>query len=433
MAQVEGSKHSLEITIPAAEVEQETERAVGEIQKKVRLPGFRPGKAPASLVKSRFAGDIRQQVIEKLVPRFFNTAVEKDNLRVVGSPNVSEVHFHPGEPLRFKAEFEVAPSFELGEYRGITIAYSEPQVSDADILERLERLREQKAEFVDEEPRAAGDGDYAVVSLESLSGVDQKIAEDELVLKIGDPSTMEAFSENLRGAQPEETREFEIAYPEDYDRKNLAGRTVRFRATLKTIRRKELPDLNDEFAKDLGDYQTLEELKENIRKTVLRERERLEQDKAKSELVDKLVEAHEFPVPEAYVERQIQLNVETKIRSLVAQGLDPKGVKLDWEKVREAERPRAVRDVKASLLLDKIAEREAVGATQEEVDREVQRVARQSREAVALTRARLQKDGAIARIASNIRTEKTLNLLFEQARKEAPRPEAESDTGSDGE
>jgi trigger factor len=426
VAQVEGCKHSLDITIPAAEVEQETERAVAEIQKKVRLPGFRPGKAPASLVKSRFAGDIRQQVIEKLVPRFFHAAVEKDNLRVVGSPNVSDVHFHPGEPLRFKAEFEIAPSFELGEYRGITVAYSEPQVSDTDILERLERLREQKAEFVDEEPRPVADGDYAVVSLESLSGVDQKIAEDELVLKIGDPSTMEAFSENLRGAQPEETREFEIAYPEDYDRKNLAGRTVRFRAILKTIRRKELPDLNDEFAKDLGDYQTLEELKENIRKGILRERERLEQDKAKSELVDKLVEAHEFPVPEAYLERQIQLNVETKIRALVAQGLDPKGVKLDWEKVREAERPRAVHDVKASLLLDKIAEREAVGATQEEVDREVQRIARQSREAVALTRARLQKDGGIARIASNIRTEKTLNLLFEQARKEAPRPETES-------
>jgi trigger factor len=351
----------------------------------------------------------------------------------VGTPNVSEVHFHPGEPLRFKAEFEVAPSFELGEYRGITIAYSEPQVSDADILERLERLREQKAEFVDEEPRPVADGDYAVVSLESLSGVDQKIAEDELVLNIGDPSTMEAFSENLRGAQPEETREFEVAYPEEYDRKNLAGRTVRFRATLKAIRRKELPDLNDEFAKDLGDYQTLEELKENIRKTILRERERLEQDKAKSELLDKLVEAHEFPVPEAYVERQIQLNVETKIRALVAQGLDPKGVKLDWQKVREAERPRAVHEVRASLLLDKIAEREAVGATQEEVDREVQRIARQSREAVAVTRARLQKDGGIARIASNIRTEKTLNLLFEQARKEAPRPEAESSADSDSE
>jgi trigger factor len=426
VALVEGCKHSLEITVPVAEVEKETERAIAEIQKKVRLPGFRPGKAPASLVKTRFAGDVRQEVLEKLVPRFFNAAVEKDNLRVVGQPSVSEVHLHAGEPLKFKAEFEVAPSFDLGEYRGVTVTYSEPEVTDADLMDRLERIRDQKAEFVDEEPRPVADGDYAVVSLESLSGADEKISEDELVLNIGGESTMVAFSENLRGAAPDEAREFDVSYPEEYERKNLAGRTVRFRATVKTIRRKELPELNDEFAKDLGDYQTLDELKDAIRKTILRERERAAQERAKHELLDKLVDAHDFPVPQAYVDRQIEMNVETKIRTLVAQGLDPTTVKLDWQKVREAEKDRAVRDVKASLLLDKIAERESIGTSQEEVDREVQRIARQQREAVAVTRAKLQKDGAIGRIASNIRTEKTLNLLFEQARKEAPRPEGDS-------
>jgi trigger factor len=392
----------------------------------VRLPGFRPGKAPASLVKTRFAGDVRQEVLEKLVPRFFNAAVEKDNLRVVGQPSVSEVHLHAGEPLKFKAEFEVAPSFDLGEYRGVTVTYSEPEVTDADVMERVDRIREQKAEFVDEEPRPIADGDYAVVSLESLSGAAEKISEDELVLNIGGESTMAAFSDNLRGASPDEAREFDVSYPEDYERQNLAGRTVRFRATVKTIRRKELPELNDEFAKDLGDYQTLDELKDAIRKTILRERERAAQERAKHELLDKLVDAHDFPVPQAYVDRQIEMNVETKIRALVAQGLDPTGVKLDWQKVREAEKDRAVRDVKASLLLDKIAERESIGTSQEEVDREVQRIARQQREAVAVTRAKLQKDGAIGRIASNIRTEKTLNLLFEQARKEAPHPEQDS-------
>jgi trigger factor len=427
VALVEACKHSLEITVPVAEVEKETERAIAEIQKKVRLPGFRPGKAPTSLVKTRFAGDIRQEVLEKLVPRFFNAAVEKDNLRVVGRPDVSEVHFHSGEPLTFKAEFEVAPSFDLGEYRGITVTYSEPEVSDADVTERLERIREQKAEYVDEEPRPIADGDHAVVSLQSISGLAENISEEELVLHVGGESTMAAFSENLRGASPDESREFDVTYPEDYERKNLAGRTVKFRATVKTVRRKELPELNDEFAKDLGDYQTLDELKDTIRKGVLRERERAAQDSAKHELIDKLVDAHDFPVPQAYVDRQIEINVENKIRTLVGQGLDPTGLKLDWEKVRDAEKDRAVRDVKASLLLDKIAEREAIGATQEEVDREVQRIARQQREAVAVTRAKLQKDGAIGRIASNIRTEKTLNLLFEQSRKEAPRPEETSD------
>ena len=421
-------KRSLEITVPVADVEKETERAAADIQKKVRLPGFRPGKAPLSLVKTRFAGDIRQDVLEKLIPKFFGAAVEKDNLRVVGRPEYRDVHFHSGEPLKFKADFEVAPDFELGEYRGVTITYNEPEVTDSDVEARLNQVREQKAEFVNEDPRPLADGDYAMLSLESLSGVAEKISQDELSLKIGGEGTMAAFSENLRGVSPDETREFDVTYPEDYERQNLAGRTVTFRATVKAVRRRELPELNDEFAKDLGDYQTLDELKDAIRKSIMREREHRAQEDAKHQLLDKLVEAHEFPVPEAYVDRQIEMNLENQVRMLVAQGLDPKDLKLDWTKVKEAGKDRATRDVKASLLLDRIAEREAIAPTQDEVDREVQRIARQSKEAVPITRARLQKDGSIGRIASNIRTEKTLNLLFEQARKVAREPEAEQDS-----
>lgn len=426
MALIEGCKHSLEITIPAEDVEKETERAVAGIQQKVRLPGFRPGKAPLSLVKTRFAGDIRQEVIEKLVPRFFNAAVEKENLRVVGRPDIRDVHLHEGEPLKFKAEFEVAPDFDLGDYRGITITYTEPEVSDSDIEQRLDQLREQKSEYVNEDPRPLADGDYAAISLESIAGVAEKVSQDELVLKIGDEATMAAFTENLRGVSPEEEREFDVTYPEDYERETLAGRTVKFRAKVKAVRRKELPELNDEFAKDLGDFQTIEELKETIRKNILREREHRAQDSAKQQLLDKLVEAHDFPVPGAYIDRQIQINVENQLRALVAQGMDTKDLKLDWQKVRESQKDRATRDVKASLLLDKIAEREAIAPTQEEVDREVQQIARRQREAVAVTRAKLQKEGALNRIAANIRTEKTLNLLFEQARKEAgPAPSEE--------
>jgi trigger factor len=194
---------------------------------------------------------------------------------------------------------------------------------------------------------------------------------------------------------------------------------VKFRAVVKAVRRKDLPEANDEFAKDLGDFKTLDELKETIRKSILQEREHHAQEDAKQQLVEKLVDAHDFPVPNAYVDRQIQINVETQLRSLAAQGVDPGQLKLDWEKVRESQKVRATREVRASLLLDKIGEREAVGATQEEVDREVQRVARQQREAVAVTRAKLQKEGGLARIAGHIRTAKTLNFLFEQSRKEA--------------
>lgn len=431
MALVEGCKHSLDITVPVVEVDKETERVVAEIQKKVKLPGFRPGKAPVGLVKQRFAGDIRQDVLEKIVPRFFRAAAEKENLQVVGQPSVSDVHFHAGEPLTFKAEFEVAPTFELGEFRGVTITYNEPEVTDAEVDARVEEIREQKAEYVNEDPRPLADGDYAVVSLESLSGVAEKVSQDELMLKMGDEATMKEFSENLRGASPEESREFDVTYPEDYDRKQLAGKTVRFKATVKAVRRKELPEVNDEFAKDLGDYQTVFELKEAVRKSLKHDREHKAQDDAKHQLLDRLVDAHDFPVPETYIDRQVEINVENQLRTLAAQGIDPRGIKLDWAKVRETQKDKAARDVKASLLLDKIADREAIGATQEEIDREVQKIARQQREAVAVTRAKLQKEGAIGRIAGHIRTEKTLAFLFEHARKEAGKPEPAAESSKE--
>jgi trigger factor len=402
------------------EVEKETERAVANIQKKVRLPGFRPGKAPLGIVKTKFASDIQQDVIEALVPKFFHEAAEKEGLQVVGRPNIVDVHMHAGEPLKFKAEFEVAPTFDLGEYRGVAIAYAEPEVTDADMDERIDKIREQKAEYVNEDPRALADGDYAVVSLESVSGTDEKISQDEMMLKIGDENTMKEFSENLRGASPDEEREFDISYPEDYDRASLAGRTVRFKAKVKAVRRKELPELNDEFAKDLGDFQTLEEFKETVRKTIFREREYQAQEAAKHDIIDKLVDSHDFPIPEAYLDRQIEMNVENQFRQLAAQGMDPRQLNLDWAKLKESMAPRAQRDVKASLILDKVSERESIGATNEEVDAEVAKIARQQRENVPVVRAKLQKEGALGRIAGHIRTDKTLRFLFEQARKEAP-------------
>ena len=426
MALVEGCKHRLEISVPVAEVERETERVISALQAKVRLPGFRPGKAPVGLVKTRFAKEIRQDVLEALLPRHFKAALERENLKVVGQPALIDVHLHAGEPLEFKAEFEVAPDFELGQYLDLVTTYAEPVASDADVAQRLEQIREQKAEYVNEDPRPLADGDYAVISLESLSGVEEKVSQEEMTLKIADKDTLPAITENLRGASPDETREFDIAYPEEHEPKNLAGRTVRFRALIKAVRRKELPELNDEFAKDLGDFQTLDELKDAVRKNILGERERRAKEAAKHELLDRLVEGHDFPVPDAYVDRQIDMNLENELRALAAQGVDARKLDVDWNQLRESQKGRAARDVKASLLLDKIGDREAIGATQDEIDREVNRIARQQREAVAVTRAKLQKDGVIGKIAGHIRTEKTLNFLFDHARKEPPTREPET-------
>ncbi len=416
----ESCKRTIEISVPAGEVGEEIERAVGSMRNRVKLPGFRPGKVPANIIRARFATEIREDVVRSLVPKHFHKSAEDQNLRVVGAPDIKDVHYHPGEPLTFKAEFEVAPEFELKDYSGLTVPYREPEVTEEQVAQRLEELREQKAEFVNEAPRPAADGDYAVASLEAGGEVEEALRkQDEVVVQIGGADTLEAFSTNLRGLSPGEEKEFDVLYPEEFGDAKLAGRTVRFRARLKSIRRKELPELNDAFAADLGDFKSLEELKDEVRRALQREQEHLAQQQAKSKLVEELVKAHDFPVPEALVERQIQSQVEQYLRGLAAQGVDLESVKLDWDKVRESQRERAIQDVRASLLLERIADRETVEVTMEEVDREVQRIARQGREAVAAARRRLEQEGALRRIAGRIRTEKTLNFLFEHARKVA--------------
>lgn len=425
MALVEGCKYELEISIPAEEVEAETSKVTKSFQGRVRLPGFRPGKAPASLVRRNFEGDIRQKVLEQLVPRFFDARAKEENLRVVGTPNVSDVHFHEGEPLRFKAEFEIYPEFELAEYKGVEVPYRQPEVTDEDVAKRIEELREQKATFVNLDPRPLEDGDYAVISLESLAGAEPSIKSDEVVVLVNGPETMAGFTENLRGASPGDEKDFDVTYPEDYGQEKLAGKTVTFHAVLKGLRRRELPEANDDFAQDLGDFRNMDELKDALRKNIFQQREAEAQREAKDKLVQKLVDLNEFPVPERFVDGQIQMRVENRLRALAGQGVDPRALNLDWSKIKETQREAAVREVRGSLILGKIAEREAIVVTNDEVDREVQRIASQNREPIAATRKKLSEDGTMDRIASHIQTEKTLNFLFENATKTAAPEEPE--------
>jgi trigger factor len=429
LALLEGCKYELEISIPAEAVETETGKVTKTFQGKAKLPGFRPGKAPASIIRRNFAGDIRQQVLEHLVPRFFDAKAKEENLRVVGTPSISDVHFHDGEPVRFKAHFEIFPQFEPAEYKGVEVPYAQPEVTDEDVEKRLGELRESKATYVNEDPRPLQDGDYAVISLESIAGPADPPADpiksDEVVVLIGGPETMSGFTENLRGASPGDEKEFDVTYPEDYGQEKLSGKTIRFRSLVKGLRRRELPDINDDFAQDLGDFRTMDELKDSLRKSIFAQREAESQRQAKDKLIDKLVDANDFPVPEAFVERQIETRVEQRLRSLAQQGVDPRSFNLDWDKIKAAQRDAAIREVKASLILSKVAEREAIGVTNEEVDREVTRIAQQNREPLPTVRKKLTEDGTMDRIASHIQTEKTLNFLFDKATKTAPEPEVE--------
>lgn len=416
---MEGCKHELEISIPAEAVDQET-GTVGELfRTKANLKGFRPGKAPLSLVRKTFASEIRQKVLENLVPKFFDEKVKEEHLNLVGTPNITDVHFHDGEPLRFKAQFEVFPEFELGEYKGVEVPYSEPTVGDEDVSKRIDEIRDGKATFVNEDPRPLADADYAVVSLESLSGAEEPIKSDELQVLIGGPETLPGFTENLTGASPGDEKEFDVTYPADYGREQLAGKTVRFKVGVKGIRRKELPELNDEFAQDLGDFRTVDELTDAVRKSIHAQRQSEAQRTARDRIVDKLVDANDFPVPEAFVDKQIENRVEQRLRALSQEGVDPSSFNLDWNKIKEAQREQATREVKASLILGKVSERESIHATNDEVDREVERAARQEREAVAAMRKKLSENGGLDRIASHIQTEKTLAFLFDNATKTA--------------
>lgn len=427
MALIEGCKHELEITIPVDDVQKELDRVAESIQKKAHLPGFRPGKAPLSMIRRQFAGHIRQDVLDNLLGRFFRERAEAEQLQVVGTPNVSDIRWeNDSEPIVFKAEFEVAPAIELKEYTGITVPYRSPEVQDSEVDERIEELRKQKAEYINLDPRPAEPGDVAVIDLRSVGGLEgEPLTAQGMQVELGAPETMAPFSENIAGMSPGDQKVIQVEYPEDYVQERLAGKKVDFQVTLRLLQKKELPELNDEFAKDLGDFQTMEELRNTVRANILRERELAAQRAAKEAIIDRLIEIHDFPVPETYVDRQVDIYIERFLSEQAERGRDPRKIQLDRKKIKEAMRDRAVREVKGSLLVDRIAEKEAIVTTQDEVDREVQRYAKQEREPAAAVRKRWQEDGTLARIAAAIRSEKTLNFLFEQARKEAPQDNAE--------
>lgn len=444
MALLEGCKHEIELVVPIEDIDKETALVVEDIRKKAALPGFRPGKVPASLIRTKFAKEVRQDVLERVIPNAFRKYADGEKLQIVGTPNVVDMHYHAGEPLRFKAQFEVAPDVELrDDYRGVQVPYREPVVSDEDVNTRIEGLRQQKAEYINEDPRPATATDHVLVALRSLTELKGgELNENEIPLELGHAETMAPFTENITGMEPGDTREFTIEYPEEYGAERLAGQTVKFSCTLNTIRRKELPELNDEFAQDLGDYKSLEELREAARRSIYSERDTAARQEAHSALLDKLVSLYDFPIPQTYVDQQAEAIVENRLRALAGQGIDPRALNLDFAKLRESQAERAQKDVRASLLLEKVADREAIHATQEEVDGEVQRIARQDREAVASVRRRLEQDGTLGRIASHIRTQKTLNFLFEQAEKVEPPaveaapetpPEADEATGASAE
>ena len=370
----------LEIVVPWEEVHVESEKVLKAFRGQVRIPGFRPGKAPDSVIRMRYAQELRSEVIEKLIDRHFWKEAKEQDYQVIGTPKIRDIEFSDEQPFKFRAEFEIIPDFELKDYRRMQVPFVSPEVGDEEVAAELERLRDQHASFKNLDPRPLEDGDVAVVSLknEPVEGA-PAIDQAETTLEIGSEETFADFTNALRGKTPGDEVDFEVTYPEDFGNQDLAGKTIPFHAVVKGIRVKELPEVDDDFAADVGDFQTVDELRSKIREEIAAHKRRHAMEQAKDKIVDLLVEKHDFPVPDLLVNQQVRSRLERTARMFAQQGVDLEQVQLDWKRLAEEQRPRAIRDVKAGLLLERIAEAEAIEADPAEVEAEVQRYAQRNR------------------------------------------------------
>jgi trigger factor len=409
-------RRELELEIPAEDVTKATERVAKELARVARVPGFRPGKAPVSLIKRRFAEDIKGEVLQSLVPERVEKAVAEQKLSPVSQPQVDKLDFNEGQPLKFRAVFEVLPEFELGSYQGLEIEMPPMDVTDQDVNKALEETRERAAAFAPVEGRAVENGDFAQLKLVGTpADGGEPINADSVLCHVGAEETMEPFNESLRGANIGDHKEFDVEYPADYPDEKLAGKKFHYAADVTGIKTKKLPELNDEFAKDVSDAATLEELKTKIRESLLHQRDHRQKDLQRERVIAELVKLHDFPVPESLVESQMDVRLERMVRSLAQQGVDPRAVNLDWSALRGRQQDRAKDDVKAELIIDRIASTERIDVTDEEVEHELQHLASHSGESVEAIRARLTKQGALDRMKAKLRSDKTLDWLAQNA------------------
>lgn len=407
----------LVLDVPAEEVSKTFRVVTSNYRKYARIPGFRPGKVPESVVRKRFASEIRKEVIDQLLPQRFNEGVRALGVSPVGQPQVTELTVEDGQPLHVKAAFEYLPSFSIDGYKDVVVEKPSAQVTEEEFQRELTELRESRATMEPvEEDRVLADGDWAQISYAGqIEGETDPIASQDTLVEVGGKDTVEAFTHVLRGAKPGQELKAEVIYPADYAEPKLAGKTVSYEVTVKAIKKRIVPELNDDFAREIGNYESVAQLEERIREHMANRKSRGVAAETKDKLFAALNEKFQFPVPESLVQDQIDARLERGLRALAAQGMSTEQMrKLDFGRLRGAQRDNAIAEVKANLLLNKIADAEEVTVTDEELDREVQIAALQSKEPVETLRQRLTQDGGLARIREQMKREKTANLLYER-------------------
>lgn len=422
---------SIEVEAPAAEVSKAFKQVIKRYTKLARIPGFRAGKVPEALIKSRFAKEVRQEVLESLVSEKFREALIEQKVQPVSQPQVSEMQLFDGQPLKFKATFETLPEFSIDGYDAIKVERPDASLSEDEFQSELANVLDHHAVVEPvEEDRAISDGDWAEIGFKGQvqelaqtvgeDGVESKsegkeITGEDVLIEIGGKNTLQAFNEALRGARVGQELAFEATYPPEFGDARLAGRTVSYDVTVKSIKKKTFPERDEEFAKQLGPYTDWNDFETQLRERASSRKKNALESQARDKMVEELIAKYSFPVPETFVQQQIDARLERGLRALAQQGMSSDAMRqLDFGRLREAQRDQAINEVKASLILDKVAEHEHVTVSDEDMERELLMLSIQSREPLDALRKRLTEDGSLDRIREQMRREKTGAVLFDR-------------------
>lgn len=421
----------IQVEAPVEAVDAAFDKVVRKFQKLARIPGFRPGKVPAAVIKRKFAQDVRQEVMESLVSERFRAALEEQKVNPVSQPQIVELTLFEGQPLKFKAAFEVLPELDITGYDTVKVEKPNVEVTEEEYQSELDRTLDSQATIEPvTEDRTLTTGDLAEISFtgtvkpvaqtvgeEGLENSEQSepITGEDVPVELGGKNTLPAFSDALQGKKPGDELTLEVDYPAEFGEPRLAGKTVAYDVTVKAIKKKTLPEQNDELAKQMGDYETWDEFTAKLREHVADRKKSALEGEAKEKLVEELIAKFTFPVPESFVQQQIDARLDRGLRALAQQGMKAEDMrKLDFGRLREAQRDQAVSEVKASLILDKIAATENIEVSDEDVDRELLILSIQSREPLEALKERLTADGGLNRIREQLRREKTGNVLYEK-------------------
>ena len=422
---VSPTRKEIKIEIEPEQVRSTFDRVSERYAKLAKVPGFRPGHAPQSVVRTRFKGEIRGEVLRELVPEAVNKAIGEHSLATISEPDVhldnAEALERFGEvPISVKVNVEVLPEVKLEKYKGIDAARRLRPVADTDVDRMIEGLREASASLQPIEDRAAELGDTVTVTFHGKF-LDQPDEEDinaeDVDVVLGGEGVQQEFTDNLVGVRPDDEKTFVVDYPKDFSAKGLAGRKIEYTAKVAAVRKKELPEIDDEWAKSLGDeFDSVRTLREKIRAD-LETRAAAEADHGtRNEVMRKLLATHQFEVPQTLVEQQTSYRLETVVRDMIGRGIDPRSTEVNWEGARTELKVQAEEDVRATMLLEQIAEDEKIIVSDEEVEAELDAIVAASRQPKEQVRAALTKDGGERSIANRLRNRKALDLLVENAR-----------------